>query len=212
MTTPISQGVAAPVVFQFQSTEVRTVDRDGQAWFVAGDVAQALGYGKTKDMTRWLDEDEAEGHILPIRSENGTIQSREVTIISESGLYHALLKSRKPEAKPFRRWVTQEVLPAIRSHGRYGSPPSRASSLQMLPPDMKLLLTFEADGRYRAESVPEGAMVVTAQQIAEIVEANGYILARPVREGFSLREFQDPRAKDRERLRRWRARQKSGDR
>ncbi|MBU2806334.1 BRO-N domain-containing protein [Acidithiobacillus ferrooxidans] len=207
MTTPIPQGAAAPVVFQFHSTEVRTVDRDGQVWFVAGDVAQALGYRDALNMARWLDEDEKGTQIVSTLGGDQT-----VTIISESGLYHALLKSQKLEAKPFRRWVTQEVLPAIRQQGRYGSPPSRASGLQMLPPGMKLLLTFEADGRYRAEPVPEGAMVVTAQQIAEIVEANGYILARPVREGFSLREFQDPRAKDRERLRRWRARQKSGDR
>lgn len=51
---------------------------------------------------------------------------------------------------------------------------------------MKVLLTFGADGRYRAEPVPEGAMVVTAQQIAEIVAANGYILAKPVDKGFKL--------------------------
>ena len=91
------------VVFQFHTTEVRTVLRDGQVWFVASDVAQALGYAEAYDMTRFLDEDEAAPHIVRIRSENGTIQTREVTIISESGLYHALLKSRKPEAVPSRQ-------------------------------------------------------------------------------------------------------------
>ncbi len=186
MTTPIPQGAAAPVVFHFNALEVRTIDRDGQVWFVAGDVAQVLGYRDALNMVRWLDEDEADTHNLSIRSDNGTLQSREVTIISESGLYHALLKSRKPEAKPFRRWVTQEVLPAIRQHGGYGSPQASAPGLQPLPPGMKLLLTFEADGRYRAEPVPEGAMVVTARQIAEIVEANGYILAKPFRKEDEL--------------------------
>ncbi len=56
----------------------------------------------------------------------------------------------------------------------------------LVPPGTKLLLTFEANGRYRAEPVPEGAMVVTARQIAEIVEANGYILAKPVDKEFKL--------------------------
>ena len=175
---------AKPAVFQFHSTEVRTVDRDGQVWFIAGDIAKALGYGETKDMTRVLDEDEADRHIMPVRSEDGTHQTREVTIISESGLYHALLKSRKPEAKPFRRWVTQEVLPAIRRSGGYAVPQDRTPSI--VPPGTRLLLTFEADGRYRAEPVPDGAMVVTARQLAEIVEASGYILAKPVDKEFKL--------------------------
>lgn len=65
------------------------------------------------DMTRFLDEDDAALHTVQSRSENGTLQTREVTILSESGLYHALLKSHKREAKPFRKWVTEEVLPAI---------------------------------------------------------------------------------------------------
>ena len=106
--------------FSFKNIQVRTVDRDGQVWFVASDVARALGYADAVQMTRVLDEDEAALHTVQTRSENGTVQTREVTILSESGLYHALLKSRKPEAKPFRKWVTAEVLPAIRKQGFYG--------------------------------------------------------------------------------------------
>ena len=174
----------SPAIFQFHSTTVRTVDRDGQVWFVAGDVAKALGYADAIHLTRVLDEDEAALHNVEIRSENGTLQTREVTIISESGLYHALLKSRKREAKPFRKWVTAEVLPAIRRSGRYAVPQDHTPSL--VPPGTKLLLTFEADGRCRAEPVPEGAMVVTARQLAEIVEANGYILAKPIDQEFKL--------------------------
>ena len=175
---------AKPAVFLFHSTEVRTVDRDGQVWFVAGDIAKALGYRDALNMTRVLDEDEADTHIMRTRSEDGTLQTREVTIISESGLYHALLKSRKPQAKPLRKWVTAEVLPAIRRSGGYAIPQDHTPSL--VPPGTKLLLTFEADGRYRAEPVAEGAMVVTARRIAEIVEANGYILAKPVDGEFKL--------------------------
>nr|WP_269667861.1 BRO family protein [Corynebacterium ulcerans] len=56
---------------------------------------------------------------MHIRSENGVEQERSVTVITESGLYAAILKSRRPEAKAFRRWVTSEVLPTIRKHGVY---------------------------------------------------------------------------------------------
>ena len=173
-----------PAIFQFHTIEVRTVLRDNQVWFVAGDVAKALGYADAIHLTRVLDEDEAALHNVEIRSENGTLQTREVTILSESGLYHALLKSRKPEAQAFRKWVTAEVLPAIRRSGGYAIPQDHTPSL--VPPGTKLLLTFEADGRYRAEPVAEGAMVVTARQLAEIVKANGYILAKPVDQEFKL--------------------------
>ncbi|MEY2342088.1 Bro-N domain-containing protein [Acidithiobacillus sp. IBUN Pt1247-S3] len=162
MTTPIS-GVAAPeqaltpVSFQFHSLEVRTIDRDGQVWFVASDVAQALGYRNADDMTRWLDEDEADTHNLRIRSENGVIQTREVTILSESGLYHALLKSRRPEAKPFRRWVTQEVLPAIRQQGGYGSPPDISERLQYA----RFLATFDEEGRLQLKQIAEDACILS---------------------------------------------------
>jgi Prophage antirepressor len=103
---------SVPAVFLFQSTEVRAVDRDGQIWFVASDVAKALGYRDAMNMTRVLDPDEKGTHIMSTLGGD-----QQVAIISESGLFHALLKSRKREAKPFRRWVTQEVLPEIRRTG-----------------------------------------------------------------------------------------------
>lgn len=144
---------SAPTIFQFRSTEVRTLVLDGEVWFVASDVAKALGYHEAKDMTRILDEDEAGRHIVPVRSENGVEQNREVTIINESGLYHAVLKSRKPEAKPFRKWVTSEVLPAIRKTGQYASTPTldvRAAMLDdnsdpiPMPPAIQALIDRKA--------------------------------------------------------------------
>lgn len=111
------------IPFQFRTTQVRAIEIDDLIWFVASDVAKALNYPEAKDMTRMLDDDEAGRHIVPTRSENGVEQDREVSIINESGLYHAILKSRKPEAVPFRKWVTNEVLPAIRKTGRYEAQP-----------------------------------------------------------------------------------------
>jgi len=175
MTTQ-SPGASAqatqPTVFQFQSIEVRTVDRDGQIWFVAGDVAKALDYSDAAQMTRALDDDEKGLHIMQTLGGN-----QQVTIISESGLYHALLKSRKPQARPFRRWVTEEVLPAIRRTGAYSS---AAPVPALLPPGTRLLLAFDDDGQYRVKVVPNDALVVTMRQIVEIIRDKGYVLAKPV--------------------------------
>lgn len=110
--------------FKFESREVRAVTVDGAPWFVATDVATVLDYRNAPDMTRSLDADEAATHTVRSRSDNGVEQSREVTIINESGLYSAILKSRKPEAKAFKRWVTSEVLPSIRKTGSYTPAPT----------------------------------------------------------------------------------------
>ncbi|MCG9078970.1 BRO-N domain-containing protein [Laribacter hongkongensis] len=114
-----AQGAPAPAIFNFNDHTVRILDKDGELWFVASDVAAALEYRDAANMVRNLDGDEADTHILSTRSENGIEQDREVTIISESGLYSAILRSRKPEARRFKKWVTSEVLPAIRKTGQY---------------------------------------------------------------------------------------------
>lgn len=101
---------------------IRIIDIDGELWFVASDVASALEYRDASNMVRNLDADEADTHIMSISSESGIEQNRQVTIINESGLYSAILKSRKPEAKKFKKWVTSEVLPAIRKTGKYETP------------------------------------------------------------------------------------------
>lgn len=104
-------------IFAFDSAAVRTLDLNGEPWFVATDIAKILGYRDAEKMTRLLDDDEKGTHIV------GTLGGdQEVTIISESGLYAAILKSTKPEAKPFRKWVTSEVLPSIRKRGGYTVP------------------------------------------------------------------------------------------
>ncbi|MDR0703217.1 MAG: Bro-N domain-containing protein [Azoarcus sp.] len=118
MATIATPGASAPAIFNFTSHSVRIVVRDDAPWFVASDVAEALEYRNAPDMTRFLDEDEI-GTTHIVRSTQGG--NPNVAIISESGMYHAVLKSRKPAAKTFRRWVTGEVLPAIRKTGRYES-------------------------------------------------------------------------------------------
>ena len=102
-------------VFNFNKNEVRTIVKDdGEIWFVASDVATVLDYSVASAMTRHLDEDEKGVSI--VHTLGG---EQEVSIISESGLYSATLKSRKPEAKQFKKWVTSDVLPSIRKNGGY---------------------------------------------------------------------------------------------
>lgn len=96
---------------------VRTVMREGQPWFVAADVCRVLELDPTA--TRRLDEDEKAALRLTQTSSNGVTQERDVTIVNEPGLYVLVLGSRKPEAKEFRRWITHEVIPAIRKTGGY---------------------------------------------------------------------------------------------
>lgn len=105
--------------FNFNQNQIQVINKDGEAWFIASEIAAMFGYRDSHNLTRILDDDEADTHNMSIRSENGIKQSRTVTIINESGFYHAAFKSRKPEAKPFRKWVTSEVLPTIRKTGGY---------------------------------------------------------------------------------------------
>ena len=97
--------------------DVRTVIRDGEPWFIATDVCRALDVDSTA--TRRLDEDEISALRLTQTSSNGVSQEREVNIVNEPGLYSLVLGSRKPEAKAFKRWITHDVIPAIRRHGMY---------------------------------------------------------------------------------------------
>lgn len=103
--------------FAFDAHAVRVVIRNDSPWFVASDVATALAYRDAHNMTRIIDEDEQGTQI--VRTPSG---DQEMLVINESGLYSAILKSRKPEAKKFKKWVTSEVLPAIRKTGSYTHP------------------------------------------------------------------------------------------
>lgn len=97
--------------------KVRVVERNGEPWFVAVDVCRVLGLDDTGRAVSRLDDDE----LTRIKIGSGG-QMREAYAVNESGLYALVLGSRKPEAKAFKRWVTHEVLPAIRRTGRYEAP------------------------------------------------------------------------------------------
>lgn len=102
--------------FRYNGKQVRTVEQNGTVWWVLVDVCRILDIRNTTDVARRLDEDE--------RSRFNLGRQGETWIVNESGLYSVLLRSDKPEAKPFKRWVTHEVLPSIRKTGQYISPKS----------------------------------------------------------------------------------------
>lgn len=102
-------------IFAFGDAMVRTVERNGEPWFNATDIARILEYDHTPSMVRYLEEDEK--GVLISHTLGG---NQNVTFINESGLYHAIFMSRKEAAKEFRRWVTGTVLPEIRKTGGFG--------------------------------------------------------------------------------------------
>ncbi len=116
---PAQPGAVIP--FDFDGNDVRALTRDGEAWFVLADVCRVLEIGNPSDAARRLDDDEK--HTLD-SVEGGKINGLGTvgampTIINESGLYSLVLTSRKPEAKRFKKWITGEVIPAIRKTGGY---------------------------------------------------------------------------------------------
>lgn len=105
-------------VFDFNERAVRCILKNSEPWWVAKDVCDVLGLGNPTEALRPLDEDEKS--TLRISEGDGGHGGPERNIISESGLYTLILRSNKPEARAFRRWVTHEVLPTLRRTGVYG--------------------------------------------------------------------------------------------
>ena len=104
------------IPFDFDGSAIRVLTDDaGEPWFVAMEIAEVLGYSDAFEMTKRLDDDERQNRQI------AGFGPRGVTLISESGLFSAVLSSTKPEAKRFKRWVTHDVLPAIRKTGVYDS-------------------------------------------------------------------------------------------
>lgn len=153
--------------FDFRGASLRTLtDEAGEPWFVAKDVCDILELG-TEHLRRDLDEDEVtEATNLP-NWQVGSNGGRVPLIISEPGLYKLVMRSRKPEAKEFQRWVTHEVLPSIRKHGGY-----MVGQERMTPEQMAL-----ASMRWLQSKVDEQAKQLKAQE-GKVLFANAVETAR----------------------------------
>ena len=123
-------------IFTYNGNEVRTVQHKGDTWWVLKDVCDVLNIENHKDLPKRLEEDEVGRFDLP--HPQSATKKLEMLCINESGLYNVILRSDKPEAKPFRKWVTSEVLPTIRKHGGYMTPETLEQAI--LNPDTMIKL------------------------------------------------------------------------
>lgn len=113
--------------FMYGHQEMRTMNIDGEPWFVAKDVCEVLEIANSRDAIGRLDDDE-KGVVL-----TDTLGGKQnVATVNEYGLYSLILGSRKPEAKQFKRWITHEVIPTIRRTGSYNLPKTMPETLRLL--------------------------------------------------------------------------------
>ncbi|WP_018125238.1 BRO-N domain-containing protein [Desulfovibrio oxyclinae] len=153
---------------------------DGEPWFVAKDVCEMLGT-ETRDIRKVLDVDEVDTiHI-------GNRGGRQSLIINESGLYSLILRSRKPEAKRFKKWVTSEVLPSIRKNGGYVSPSATPSQLDILEGQLNALRHLEERTREQEQRIEEvehkfhhNGCEPGYMSVAKAHQKYGFAMVRPI--------------------------------
>lgn len=166
--------------------QVRTIQQNGEPWFVGKDVAEILGYKDTSDaMKKHVD---IEDKLTRRFADSG--QNREMYIINESGLYSLILSSKMPKAKEFKRWVTGEVLPAIRKHGGYLTPDKIEQALTDPDTIIKLATTLKEERAARqqaeaslqaakpkvlfADAVSASDSTILIGDLAKILKQNGH--------------------------------------
>jgi len=166
-----------------QFGQIRTINQNGEPWFVASDVCRALDIDPTA--TRRLDDDEKN----TMRLTQETAGNPNATVVNEPGLYSLVLGSRKPEAKAFKRWITHEVIPAIRKHGVYATPEtvekmlddpdSMIKILQALKSERQARITAEEKNRANApkvlfaDSVAQAESDILIGELAKLLKQNG---------------------------------------
>lgn len=127
-------------VFSFNGANVRTEVINGNPMFVAKDICDALGLDN-RNTKKVLEEDE----VYSIHLTDTTGRTQEMLVVNEAGMYSLVLRSRKPEAKQFKRWITHEVLPAIRKTGHYETPEYKA--LMQLQEQQNLLIEMRQEDK-----------------------------------------------------------------
>ena len=135
----------------FENSEfgkVRTLMRDGEPWAVGKDVAEALGYKNPSNaVADHVDPEDKTTYQIQVSGSDtasskqggGSNYKTNVTLINESGLYSLILSSKLPKAKEFKRWITSEVLPALRKTGHYGSPHTLADLVPLIESLRKIM-------------------------------------------------------------------------
>lgn len=172
--------MSALQVFSANGWTVRTVTVGGEPWFVASDVCRALDLSDTSKTVSLLDGDE--------RGTNTVLTpggEQQVLVISEAGLYSLVLRSRKPEAKAFKRWVTHEVLPEIRRTGTYTAPTVPVTEASPLALARLMLGELEDQQRRLAE-------VEATTRVLEFEHAEDRMLVEQIHAKVDRRDPADP--------------------
>ena len=144
--------------FKYNEQEIRTVEKNGDVWWVLKDVCDTLGLSNPTMIASRLDEDE--------RAKFDLGRQGETNIINESGLYNVILRSDKPEAKKFKHWVTHEVLPSIRKHGAYMTDKTLEEALTS--PDFLIKLATQLKDERDKRKAIEAKSNAQEQIIAEL--------------------------------------------
>ena len=179
-------------IFSYNDNEVRTIEKENGLWWVLKDVCEVLGLGSPHKVAERLDEDER--NQIPLMDSLG--RNQDTAIINEAGLYNVILRSDKPEAKEFKRWVTHEVLPSIRKHGAYMTPDILEAAI--LNPDTMIKLCTalkdEQDKR-RALEVVNSTLIVEntlmapkADYFDELVDRNLLTSFRETAKALEIKE------------------------
>lgn len=166
-------------VFNYQDNEVRTVEINGEPWFVLKDVCAVLGIGNSRMVFDRLDSDEK--GVSQIDTPGGL---QNVNIVNESGLYNVLLRSDKPEAKPLRKWVTSEVLPSIRKTGSYAQKP--LSPVEMFA--MQAQINLEQERRLAAVENWQGELTLQVQHNSDAMDKVTAAYTAPLASGETWQE------------------------
>ena len=155
-------------IFTYHTAEVRAVTIDNEPWFVLKDVCVVLEIDNPRNVAARLDEYERGVHRIDTLG-----GKQEMTVISESGLYSTILLSRKPEAKQFKRWIMQEVLPSIRKHGAYMTPAKLEEAL-LNPDTMIKVLTALKDEQAKVRTLEQ----TIENQKPQVIFANAVSISK----------------------------------
>ena len=146
------------IPFEYESTNLRALAINGDPWFMAKDACVILGLGNVGQAILNLDDDEKG---VTITDTLGGPQK--TSIISESGLYSLILRSRKPEARKFKRWITHEVIPSIRKRGMYATP--QATEAMLADPDVMIAALTELKSERAKRAELEAARELDAPKV-----------------------------------------------
>lgn len=150
--------------WNYENSEIRTIEKNGEPWWVLADVCKALEISNPSKVAQRIDEDERSNFKLG--------RQGEAVVINESGLYAVILRSDKPQAKPFRKWVTSEVLPTIRKHGAYMTEQTIEKTLTN--PDFLIQLATQLKSEQEQRRKLETTVAVQEQQTAELQPKASY--------------------------------------